>query len=261
MDPTSEFEATFARPERPDDLERLALLIAAQVRPSLDVEGTLGSIERLADRVPARDLGSLRRILFEELRFTGNTGSYYDPENSMLDSVISRRVGIPITLSVLTIAVARRADIDLLGVGLPGHFLVRPAGDAGCFLDPFAGGAVLDLEDCAELIRRTQGDHARLLPEHLAPVGTALIIERMLNNLLAIYRSQGDRRGRLWVARLRTMLPQATTIHQTDLAAALGESGRFDAAALLLDELAAEADPETARSLTVARDRMRSLMN
>lgn len=261
MDPTESFIESVHRPEGECSVEELALLIAAHRRPDLDIPSTLGRLDDLAARVVLGDLESLRSALFVESGFRGNTEDYYDADNSMLDVVISRRTGIPISLSILTIAVGRRAGIDLVGIGMPGHFLVRSGSDSSLFLDPFGGGAVLDRQRCVDLFHLSQGAAARLGPEHLEPVGTFAIIERVLNNLLAIHRTRADARSQLWVARLRAELPGSTLLQRADVAVALADGGRFDAAADLLDRLAGEADPDTARSLRTARDRMRSLMN
>lgn len=242
-------------------LERLVLLIAAHARPDLDIDRVVDQIDHLATLVDPGDLVSLRRVLFDDLGFVGDSVSYYDAENSYLDSVIRRRTGIPITLSVLTIAVGSRAGVSLAGVGMPGHFLVCASEVPGLFLDPFAGGSLLDVDDCRQLYRRIHGDDSGFGPHHLRSVGTYSILERMLNNLLAIFRSTSDPRSQLWAAQLRAALPQATVLHRADVASALARGGRFDDAADLFDRLAAGSDPDTAASLLAARDRMRSLMN
>lgn len=247
--------------EQSADLERLVVLIAAHARPDLDVDRVIDQIDHMASGVETGDLGSLRRLLFDDLGFIGDTGSYYDAENSYLDSVIRRRTGIPITLSVLTIAVGSRAGVPLAAVGMPGHFLVKVSGVPDLFLDPFSGGSLLDVEGCLQIYRRIHGTEDGFGPHHLRPVGTYQILERMLNNLLAIFRSGSDPRSQLWVARLRASLPQATVVHRADVASALARGGRFDAAADLFDRLADDSDPDTASSLRAARDRMRSLMN
>ena len=261
VDNTLEFVEAVGGPEDSADLERLALLIAAHARPNLVIEQVVRQIDDLATFVESADLLSVRRALFDHHGFTGDGNSYYDEKNSYLDSVIQRRRGIPITLSVLTISVGTRVGVPLVGVGFPGHFLVRSSTDADVFLDPFSGGAVLDREGCLSLYQRTHGSDKGYHPDLLRPVGTYMIIERMLNNLLAIFRSRSESRSQLWVAQLRAVLPQATVLHRSDLASALARGGRFDEAADLFDRLAQESHPDAAVSLRLARDRMRSLMN
>ncbi len=261
MDATREFIDAVTRGEHHVTVEWLALLIAAHARPSLDPGATLGELDRISSSVVPGDLDSLCSVLFGVHGFVGNSVEYYDPDNSMLDQVVLRRTGIPISLSVLMIAVGRRAGVPLVGVGMPGHFLVRSVEDPALYLDPFAGGARLDEDGCRELFRRGHGADAQLLPEHLEPVGAFAIVERMLNNLWAIHRSRADVRSQLWVARLRAELPGATIVQRADVAVALADAGRFDEAAEHFDRLADGADVRSAASLRSARDRMRSLLN
>src|SRR5439155_5170289 len=119
-------------------LDEAALLVAAHDRPELDVAGELEQLDALAAGCAEPSLDGLRRHLFANLGFVGNTDDYYDPRNSFLDEVVTRRTGLPITLAVVTIEVGRRLGLALAGVGMPGHFLVRASGEPGTFLDPFA---------------------------------------------------------------------------------------------------------------------------
>lgn len=242
-------------------IEEAALLIAAHAHHDLDVEHELSSIAEIARTVTTGDLGSLRAVLFEQFRLGGDRTSYFDPDNSYLDSVLRRRAGIPITLSILTMAVGRRASISLFGAGLPGHFLVGVHDQPGTFLDPFAGGTVLTTEGCRELFHQLHGFGSHFDDLMLAPVDGPAIVERMLNNLLAIFRSEGDIRSQLWVARLRSYLPRATITQRADVALVLANGGQFDAAAEIFETLARSSDNETAAALLGARDRMRSRMN
>src|SRR5262245_37194401 len=124
-----------------------ALWIAAEAHPGLDVSHWLGRLDapgyRAAERrTSTMEVGeaatAIARFLFEEEGFRGNTEDYYDPRNSFLDDVLERRLGIPITLSVLYVAVAGRAGVGAAGIGLPGHFIVRTErGGRHRFLDPF----------------------------------------------------------------------------------------------------------------------------
>jgi len=131
----------------PDDeipLDEAALLIAAQARPELDVGAELGRLDELAGGCGEATLDGLAQHLFTDLGFHGNTEHYQDPDNSYLDQVLERRVGIPIALSVVTMEVGRRLGVALDGVGMPGHFLVRHRADPATFLDPFDHGRRLD---------------------------------------------------------------------------------------------------------------------
>jgi regulator of sirC expression with transglutaminase-like and TPR domain len=170
-------------------LDEAALAIAAHGSTGLDVDLVLARLDDLGARVaePRRD--ELCRVLFGEVGLRGNDADYYDPENSFLDRVLQRGVGIPITLAVVMIEVGRRAGVTIVGINSPSHFLVRDETD-GVLLDPFNRGAEVDHID--------------------APVADTLtIVARMLNNLRGIYINRGDIGSLLWVLRLRTLLPGA----------------------------------------------------
>ena len=140
-----------------------ALLIAAEEYEDLDVAEYLQRIDamgaalrqRLREDISTSDaLVALNRYIFEELGFSGNADDYYDPRNSYLNDVIERKLGIPITLSVVYIEIGRRIGLPLQGVSFPSHFLVTCAlRDGTVVLDPFAGGASLGLEDLQERLR------------------------------------------------------------------------------------------------------------
>jgi len=129
-----------------------------------------------------------------ELGFRGNQEEYYDPLNSFLHMVIERRLGNPITLSVLGIEVGRRAGLPLSGIGLPGHFLLRDDGGGG-FYDPFNGWERIDPAS------------VDLGLELLPAQSKVQMLARMLGNLVRIYQERGDRVNLEWVLRLRLALP------------------------------------------------------
>src|SRR5262249_4229965 len=135
---------------------------------------------------------------FRLLGFRGNVEDYYDPHNSLLPDVLARRVGIPITLSLVWCELARRAGLDARGVGFPGHFLVRVDAREGremVVVDAFAGGRVVDDSAARELLRRSFGDDAAHAPVHATlfePATPREFLVRMLTNLKAIWGSRGD---------------------------------------------------------------------
>jgi regulator of sirC expression with transglutaminase-like and TPR domain len=199
MDPDPslpEFEAEVSRPDPEIDAARAALLIARTEYPRLDVEAYLGRVAALAEgaeavrraRDPLERLHRLREYLFEEQGFAGNSHDYYDPRNSYLNDVLDRRLGIPITLSLILMEVGLRLGLAMEGVGLPGHFVTgaRVNGEQ-VLLDPFNGGAVLTLEGCGELVARATGRRVTLTPEHFAPVSRRALLARLLMNLKRIY--------------------------------------------------------------------------
>src|SRR3954468_11362505 len=157
------FAELLAREDLRIDLAHACLMIAQDAYPKLDVERYLGEIERMAMRLRGRrareatpqvGVAVLNEFLFDELGYAGNTQEYYDPRNSYLNEVMDRKTGIPITLSVLYMALGRRVGLPLEGVSFPGHFLVRLRLRNGVLvLDPFAGGAP---QSAAELRERLQ---------------------------------------------------------------------------------------------------------
>lgn len=186
------------------DLALGALLIAATDDPRVDIEGCLSNLNRMAaaagSRIPAsatplEQLNAVTDLLFGVIGFAGNQDDYYDPRNSYLNYVLERRLGIPITLSLLCIEVGRRAGVPVLGIGLPGHFIIRHRDESGFFVDAFNGGLLLNQEECGALMRQAAGDDVRLEGRHLEPVTPREILARILRNLKAIYweREEFDR--------------------------------------------------------------------
>ena len=196
------FAAAVQRPDGAIALDEAALLIGAW-DVEVDVDGDRRALDDLAARTAGPATSSARcrgrapgrspGTLFAELGFRGNTGDYYDPRNSFLHEVLARRTGIPITLSVLYMEVARRLGVDAVGIGLPGHFLVRvDEAPRPLIIDPFHAGAELDAAAIETLLRQALGPEARLEPSMLAPVTAPRILTRVLLNLAGIYGRSGD---------------------------------------------------------------------
>jgi len=194
-----------AGPEEDIDLAEAALVLAAHEYPALDVSAELRRIDEWAETLkrrlrrdisPADMLMALNRYLFDELGFTGNAADYYDPRNSYLNEVMERRLGIPITLSLLTIEVGRRVGLALHGVSFPGHFLVKcSVRDGVVVLDPYARGTSLSLEDLRDRLKAMRGgmEPAEERVQHLlAAAGKKEILSRLLRNLKAIYLERRD---------------------------------------------------------------------
>ena len=153
---------------------------------------------------------SLNRYVFEELGFAGDHANYYSPRNSLLNHVLERRMGIPITLSVVYMEVGRRAGLRIEGVGMPGHFIVRAWGGDGrpVLVDPFQG-KVIDEDDCQERLDTIYGGQVPLGEEHLRGVGPRDILVRVLGNLKAIYvQAQLYRRALAAVERILLLAPR-----------------------------------------------------
>ncbi len=239
-DPTMRFAELVQGPEDEFDLDEAALLVAAHAYPDLDVDFELELLDGIAEGCPSQDLDGWRRHLFDGMGFTGNVADYYDPDNSFLNVVVRRRVGLPITLSVLGIAIGRRLGLNLVGVGLPGHFLLRHdvPGELPVFVDPFADGRVLDRAGCIERFKAVNGLDAPFVESYLDPVGPRAILGRMLANLRAIYASQGELDSLAWVFALRLAIPGTPAIERRELARVLGSTGQFVEAAEVLEGLA-----------------------
>jgi regulator of sirC expression with transglutaminase-like and TPR domain len=165
--------------EQPERYQRLLDDDAAWLRLRLD-----------PDDDPEHTMRRLSHYLAVDRGFHGNTRDYYDPRNSCLNAVLDRRTGIPITLSVVYLEVGWRLGLPLAGVGLPGHFLVKYAGQGReIIVDPFNGGAILSRDDCAARLRQVYGRPVALEAHYLAAVTRKQILMRMLTNLKHIYLS------------------------------------------------------------------------
>ena len=194
----------FADLVRRDDesirLPAAALAMARVQYPRLDVEAYLDQLDLIAARaMPAvkearsaeRKLVALRRFLFREIAFRGNEESYYDPRNTFLNDVLDRRLGIPITLSLVYIEVAAACDLPAEGIGFPGHFLVRDV-TTGHVIDPFRGGLRLDGDGCRRLLAAQGIDPAQWTDELLRPVSKRQFLRRMINNIARYYAETRD---------------------------------------------------------------------
>jgi regulator of sirC expression with transglutaminase-like and TPR domain len=183
------------------DLIHAALLIARLDNDELDVDAYRAEMERMARKVLARvpdratderKLAELARFLFREKGFHGSRGDYYNRSNSYLSEVIDDREGLPITLSVLYIGLARRLGVTVEGVGLPGHFVVRhvPKKGAGQLIDVYEGGTRMSRADAERKVRAMAG--RPLEDDDLAAVPPRLILSRMLHNLVNVARGERD---------------------------------------------------------------------
>ena len=184
------------------DLGRAALAIARQEYPDLKIDDFLTQLDRLAQAVelrmgdeknPYRIIAALNTVLFKEQGFQGNRSEYYDPKNSFLNDVIIRKKGIPISLSVIYMEVARRVGLSLEGVGFPGHFLVKyDDGDIEILIDVFNDGEVRAREDLNQMLQQLYRGQVSYQPGFVTALGKRDILRRMLNNLKWIYLERGE---------------------------------------------------------------------
>jgi regulator of sirC expression with transglutaminase-like and TPR domain len=253
------------------DLAAPAFLIARLEYPRLDPEPYLDRLDAMGDAAfhrietdPGHDaplaarVDALNRYLFTEVGFFGNREQYEDPRNSCLNEVIERRTGIPITLALVYIEVARRAGLRSEGINFPGHFLVRVLHDLhtddqdeGLIVDPFHAGAVLDEHDCRKLLNRHVGEEAAWQPGLLARATRRQILVRMLLNLKRLYvRWRSFPQARHVADLLLRLTPSAVTelrdrgllaYHMNDFPAALKDLEHYLKLAALGDD---EADEE-----------------
>jgi len=182
-------------------LDRAALELAAIEFPEIEADAFVGLLdshaaelrERLSDGTDGETfVREANRYLFDELGFRGNTADYYDPKNSCLNEVLTTRTGIPITLSLVYMELARRLGRPVAGIGLPGHFIVRyDDGLYSTFIDPFHGGRLLQAEDCFALSREAAQVEIEPDGRWLAPVSKRDLLLRMLRNLSAAYAGRG----------------------------------------------------------------------
>lgn len=207
-----------AKPNHQIDLEQGAFLLARMEYPTLDETPYKRRLDRWGRRVSARLSGDesptvqvteLNEVLFEEVGFHASHEDYYDPDNSFLNRVIDRRQGIPLTMSVVYTLVAKRANIPLLGVGMPGHFLVKHANSRrDLFIDPFNGGQLLTFHDCRQFLMKSGYGFWK---GYLNPVSSRAILVRMLRNLQLVYSEKQERERVERVSRALKMLAAGET--------------------------------------------------
>jgi regulator of sirC expression with transglutaminase-like and TPR domain len=184
------------------DLAKAALAFARTEYPDLDIEEYLNALDTMAEEVrerlieeryPLKVIKTINSYLFDDLGFEGNTRNYYDPRNSFLNDVIDRRTGIPITLSIIYLEIAKRIDFPMVGIGMPGHFIIRPNFEnVGIFVDAFNQGEILFEQDCEERLQQVYQQPVKLEPRFLASISNREILVRMLTNLKMIYLHQRE---------------------------------------------------------------------
>ena len=200
------------------DLATAALLIAATEYPQLDIAHEFSVLDSLAagashrlgqQRDPIYSINTLSEYLFDEVGFRGADDDYYEPRNSFLNEVLSRRIGIPISLSLVCLEVGKRLGIPLMGVGMPGHFLLRHREAEDLFIDPFFRGILLSEEECAARMREVTQANVPWDSRLLTPVTNREFITRMLRNLKGIYLQRQDfERALTMIDRVVVLQPQ-----------------------------------------------------
>ncbi len=205
--------------DKDTDLLRAALIVARLDNEELDIDSYLREVERMAKQIraaaganapPAQRLAALNDFLFKKSGFHGSRSEYYARANSYLNEVIDDREGLPLTLSILYIELARRLDLPVVGVGLPAHFVVRyePAGGPKQLIDVFEGGKAIREKDAADKVLAITGE--TLQPGDLAAVSKKAIITRLLHNLRGAAQREKDEGGMLrYLEAIVTLNPDA----------------------------------------------------
>ncbi|MDX1673948.1 MAG: tetratricopeptide repeat protein [Longimicrobiales bacterium] len=261
--PAARLADLVARPESEIDLATGALLIAAEEYPQLQVAPYIRRLDLLAERVKDRLAGEraplvvleeLCGVLFDEKGFRGNADAYQDPRNSFLNDVLDRRLGIPITLGIVTLEVGWRVGLPLEGINFPGHFLVRYGGEvARLLVDPFDAGRIRWEDEAQSLLDKVYGGMVRMRPEFLRPATRSDILARVLTNLKGIYLNAGDDARSLAAIDRILLIRPASPIETRDRGLILARSGRRNEAVVelerYLDRVPAAPDAQRVRSL------------
>jgi regulator of sirC expression with transglutaminase-like and TPR domain len=238
------------------DLFEGALLISRLIDPEEDLPAARGLVAELALRVAnrrgtvRRPIDALRQVLFDEEDFEGDEATYDDPANSSVARVLATRRGMPITLSIVTLEVGRRAGLALDGVGLPGHFVVGgedlPAGE---YLDSFAGGEFQDADDLEQRVAAIFGSPVELPPQAFAPDPPRLILTRVLLNLRASWERRGRFEEALAALACAEALDPSQAAFQRERGLLLLKAGRTEEALAALGAYAGEAEGEDAEAV------------
>ena len=194
-------------------LDRAVALMAGIANESVLPAEILKQFDELAVACDFTSVLGLMKFLFGPGKFAGNTINFQDPANSLFDSVLVRRLGIPISLSVLAIEVAKRKDFELLPIGMPGNFLVQSSTDDEQYFDPFRGADPLSSQACVDLFL-SLNPQALWSDSYLQPVTNRTVIIRMLTNLKMFYIQTNNTVGLRWVMRLRLMFQEVSVLEK-----------------------------------------------
>jgi regulator of sirC expression with transglutaminase-like and TPR domain len=191
------FQQEVSQKDEDIDLLKASLFLAETEYPNLKIDIYSNILDKIAEtigkslperRYPLKVIGIINNYLFNELGFYGNIEDYYNPKNSYINEVIDRRLGIPIGLSVVYLEIAKRLDFPMVGIGMPGHFLIRPKfEDIGFFVDVFNNGEIIFERDCEDRLSLIYQQPMKLESRFVEPVANRQILARMLTNLKYIY--------------------------------------------------------------------------
>ncbi len=259
-------EPTLARFARllaadPVPLGEAALVVAAHLGRAPDVGADLARLQALADGVEGDDLDAVVRHLFHVEGFRGDQTTYYDPANSMLTAVLDRRRGIPISLAVVAVDVARRRGVAASVVGMPGHVLIGDGDPPRRWVDGFDGGRWLDEAGATARFVALHGDRAPFDPRYLLATPDQGVLTRILNNLVGSYGRLGDAHRLVRVHELRAAIPDVADHERPARASALAAVGRYGEAAALWDAEASRRSGEAAEEAAAQARLLRAHLN
>lgn len=222
------------------DLAEAALLVNVEARPDLDVDVMLLRVDALADAFRGWWEGhddleaatALRGYLADTLGFGGPGPDYHDPDNALLVEVLDRRHGLPIVLTVLYVAIARRVGLPAWGIAQPGHFYLGVGDpDRPAVLDPFDDGATVTTDELAERLRLATAGRVPFTRSHLRPTSPTMVVRRILNNLTRDYTARGTVSAALWTVELKLLLPNTIPDDHKARGELLTHLGRYSEAA------------------------------
>lgn len=218
--PRQQFYQEINQPDDQIDLAKAALYIAQEHQEDFNLDEYIHTLDAMASeilarlrepRYPLQVIKTINHYIYEDLGFQGNRTQYYDPKNSFLNQVMDRRRGIPITLSLVYLEIAKRIGFPMVGIGMPGHFIIKPEFDqGGIYVDAFEGGEILFPQDCEARLSQVYGQPVKLQPEFLNPIDNRRFLGRMLQNLKVIYMNTGELEEALKVVeRILLLYPDA----------------------------------------------------
>jgi regulator of sirC expression with transglutaminase-like and TPR domain len=202
----------------PVALDEATLLIAQAFNPKVDLGAGLWLLDDLAATCATSTFEGVLDHLVRVEGFHGNQDDYHDPLNSLLDAVLTRRTGIPITLSVVVIEVARRLGVGVVGIGMPGHFLIRSSDRREVFADPYHGALILEPAACRVVFQAMTNGASPWSDSFLQPVSSRAMVIRILNNLKALHRQRKDPASLRITMRLRAAFPEIEPVERPQLA-------------------------------------------
>ena len=205
MDPATCFAAMVSGPPAGLQLDEACALLAAAFTARDRREEVAAALDDLAAQCSEPSLRGVLATMRGRMR--GNVAEYEDPRNSFIDEVLTRGLGLPITLCVIAMEVGRRVEVPIVGIGLPGHFIVRDASHP-VYGDPFHEGSVYDKDGVRGAWTHLVGPGRPFDELHLSPVSERAILIRMLNNLRVVYAKRGDVRAMHALAVMRGGFPE-----------------------------------------------------